>query len=183
MVSRLESGQATVNLQSLQLAPEVSRVLDDLQRSADKKKVQLSLAVDPQLHVLADSDLLEQILLNLLENAIKYGSEGGKVSVHAEPDGHDQIRVSISDDGPGIPPESLERIFERFFRIDKARSRAQGGTGLGLSIVKHIAQTLGGRVWVESKMAEGTTFFFTLKASTDLSPAPNTEAQRLSSVT
>ncbi|MDC0299393.1 ATP-binding protein [Verrucomicrobia bacterium] len=183
MVSRLESGQATVNLQSLQLAPEVSRVLDDLQRSADKKKVQLSLAVDPQLHVLADSDLLEQILLNLLENAIKYGSEGGKVSVHAEPDGHDQIRVSISDDGPGIPPESLERIFERFFRVDKARSRAQGGTGLGLSIVKHIAQTLGGRVWVESKMAEGTTFFFTLKASTDLSPAPNTEAQRLSSVT
>ncbi|MDC0265044.1 ATP-binding protein [Verrucomicrobia bacterium] len=183
MVSRLESGQATVNLQSLQLAPEVSRVLDDLQRSADKKKVQLSLAVDPQLHVLADSDLLEQILLNLLENAIKYGSEGGKVSVYAEPDGHDQIRVSISDDGPGIPPESLERIFERFFRVDKARSRAQGGTGLGLSIVKHIAQTLGGRVWVESKMAEGTTFFFTLKASTDLSPAPNTEAQRLSSVT
>ncbi len=154
-------------------------MLDDLQRSADKKKVQLSLAVDPQLHVLADSDLLEQILLNLLENAIKYGSEAGKVSVHAEPDGHDQIRVSISDDGPGIPPESLERIFERFFRVDKARSRAQGGTGLGLSIVKHIAQTLGGRVWVESKMAEGTTFFFTLKASTDLSPAPNTEAAAL----
>ena len=183
MVSRLESGQATVNLQALQLAPEVSRVLDDLQRSADKKKVQLSLAVDPQLHVLADSDLLEQILLNLLENAIKYGSEAGKVSVHAEPDGHDQIRVSITDDGPGILPESLERIFERFFRVDKARSRAQGGTGLGLSIVKHIVQTLGGRVWVESKMGEGTTFYFTLKASTDLSAASNTEVKRLSSVT
>jgi two-component system phosphate regulon sensor histidine kinase PhoR len=139
--------------------------MDDLQRSADKKKTQLSLNIDSQLHVLADSDLLEQILLNLLENAIKYGKEGGNVSVHAEQDGHDQIRVSVSDDGPGIPPESLERIFERFFRIDKARSRAQGGTGLGLSIVKHISQALGGRVWVESKMGEGTTFFFTLKAS------------------
>lgn len=183
MVSRLESGQATVNLQALQLAPEVSRVLDDLQRSADKKKVQLSLEVDPQLHVLADSDLLEQILLNLLENAIKYGSEAGKVLVHAEADNHDQIRVSITDDGPGIPPESLERIFERFFRVDKARSRAQGGTGLGLSIVKHIVQTLGGRVWVESKMGEGTTFYFTLKTSTDLSAASNNEVKRLSSVT
>ena len=176
MVSRLESGQATVNLQSLHLAAEVLRVLDDLKRSAEKKKVQLSLAVDPQLHVLADSDLLEQILLNLLENAIKYGSMGGKVSVHAEPYDHDQIRVSISDDGPGIPAESLDRIFERFFRVDKARSRAQGGTGLGLSIVKHIAQTLGGRVWVESRMGEGTTFFFTLKASADLSADSNTQA-------
>lgn len=176
MVSRLESGQATVNLQSLHLAPEVLRVLDDLKRSAEKKKVQLSLAVDPQLHVLADSDLLEQILLNLLENAIKYGSMGGKVSVHAEPYDRDQIRVSISDDGPGIPAESLDRIFERFFRVDKARSRAQGGTGLGLSIVKHIAQTLGGRVWVESRMGEGTTFFFTLKASADLSADSNTQA-------
>ena len=176
MVSRLESGQATVNLQSLHLATEVLRVLDDLKRSAEKKKVQLSLAVDPQLHVLADSDLLEQILLNLLENAIKYGSMGGKVSVHAEPYDRDQIRVSISDDGPGIPAESLDRIFERFFRVDKARSRAQGGTGLGLSIVKHIAQTLGGRVWVESRMGEGTTFFFTLKASADLSADSNTQA-------
>ena len=182
MVSRLESGQATVNLQSLQLAPEVSRVMDDLQRSADKKKTQLSLTIDSQLYVLADSDLLEQILLNLLENAIKYGKEGGKVSVHARQNGHEQIRVSVSDDGPGIPPESLERIFERFFRIDKARSRAQGGTGLGLSIVKHISQALGGRVWVESKMGEGTTFFFTLKASPDPSVGSNIENQSLRSV-
>jgi two-component system phosphate regulon sensor histidine kinase PhoR len=182
MVSRLESGQATVNLQSLQLAPEVSRVMDDLQRSADKKKTQLSLSIDSQLHVLADSDLLEQILLNLLENAIKYGQEGGNVSVHADQDGHEQIRVSVADDGPGIPPESLERIFERFFRIDKARSRAQGGTGLGLSIVKHISQALGGRVWVESKMGEGTTFFFTLKTSPDPSEGSNTESQRLRTV-
>ena len=182
MVSRLESGQATVNLQSLQLVHEVSRIVDDLQRNADKKNTQLTYSVEGQLHVLGDSDLLEQILLNLLENAVKYGKEGGKVSVDATHDGHEQICVSVSDDGPGIPPESLDRIFERFFRIDKARSRAQGGTGLGLSIVKHIAQTLGGRVWVESTMGEGTTFFFTLKSSPEHSIAPNTPAQRLGSV-
>lgn len=182
MVSRLESGQATVNLQSLKLASEVSRVLDDLQRSADKKSTQLSLSIDAQIHVLADSDLLEQILLNLLENAIKYGQDGGKVSVRAKQEGREQICVSVSDNGPGIPPESLERIFERFFRIDKARSRAQGGTGLGLSIVKHIAQALGGRVWVESVMGEGTTFYFTLKVSPDSSVDSKAGVQQLKSV-
>ena len=182
MVSRLESGQATVNLQSLQLTREVARVVEDLQRNADKKHIQLTCSIEDQLYVLADSDLLEQILLNLLENAVKYGKEGGKVSVHAAHDGHEQIRISVSDDGPGIPPESLDRIFERFFRIDKARSRAQGGTGLGLSIVKHIAQTLGGRVWVESRMGEGTTFFFTLKSSPLHSVTPAISAQRLGSV-
>ena len=182
MVSRLESGQATVNLQSLRLAPEVSRVVEDLQRSAAKKNTRLSFSVDPNLQVMADADLLEQIFLNLLENAVKYGKDGGHVSVHARHDGHEQVCISVSDDGPGIPPESLERIFERFFRIDKARSRAQGGTGLGLSIVKHIAQTLGGRVWVESKIGEGTTFFFTLKASAQNAVEPKHVVQRLGSV-
>ena len=80
--------------------------------------------------------------------------------------------MSVKDDGPGIPPEALDRIFERFFRVDKARSRAQGGTGLGLSIVKHIAQTLGGRVWVESQLGKGTTFFFTLILSEESHSQP-----------
>lgn len=180
-VSRLESGQATVNLQSLKLAPEISRVIEDLQVSAGNKNTQLSYSVDDQLCVLADSDLLEQILVNLLENAVKYGKDGGKVSVLASRNGRDQILISVTDDGPGIPPESQDRIFERFFRLDKARSRAQGGTGLGLSIVKHITQTLGGRVWVESKMGKGTTFLFTLKSPREFSATPQNSAQRLGS--
>ena len=95
--------------------------------------------------------------------------------------GADQICVSISDDGPGIPPEATDRIFERFFRVDKARSRAQGGTGLGLSIVKHIAQTLGGRVWVESEVGRGSTFFFTLNSSVTKDQSPQPSSDELSS--
>lgn len=164
-ISKLESGQATVNLRQLRLCLEISRVVGDLQRSAEKKDIELSYAVAKDLFVKADADLLEQILLNLIDNAVKYGKPGGKVEVRALRNGAEQVCVSITDDGPGIPPEATDRIFERFFRVDKARSRAQGGTGLGLSIVKHIAQTLGGRVWVESELGRGSTFFFTLKSS------------------
>lgn len=164
-ISKLESGQATVNLRELRLCLEISRVVGDLQRSAEKKNIELNDSVPKDLFVKADADLLEQILLNLIDNAVKYGKPGGKVEVRATRCGTDQICVSISDDGPGIPSEATDRIFERFFRLDKARSRAQGGTGLGLSIVKHIAQTLGGRVWVESELGQGSTFFFTLKSS------------------
>jgi signal transduction histidine kinase len=102
------------------------------------------------------------VLGNLLENAVKYGRENGIVTVggRATPDG--LLELFVQDDGPGIPAEALERVFERFYRVDKARSREQGGTGLGLSIVKHIIQGHGGRVWVESQPGKGAKFFFTL---------------------
>ena len=180
-ISKLESGQATINLRELRLCLEISRVVGDLQRSAEKKNIDLTYSVAKDLFVKADADLLEQILLNLIENAVKYGKTGGKVEVRAMRNGGDQICVSISDDGPGIPPEATDRIFERFFRVDKARSRAQGGTGLGLSIVKHIAQTLGGRVWVESEVGRGSTFFFTLNSSTAKSQSSQPSADELSS--
>jgi len=180
-ISRLESGQATVNLTSLQLSHEVARVVSDLERSTKKKNIQLTNSIPEDLQVQADADLLEQILLNLIDNAVKYGKAGGKVEVQAVQEGEDRVCVSVTDDGPGIPTESTDRIFERFFRIDKARSRAQGGTGLGLSIVKHIAQTLGGRVWVESELGRGSTFFFTLKSASN-PDAPNpTRPNRYSS--
>jgi two-component system phosphate regulon sensor histidine kinase PhoR len=177
-ISKLESGQATVNLRELRLCLEISRVVGDLQRSAEKRNIEVSYSVPKDMFVKADADLLEQILLNLIDNAVKYGKSGGKVEVRAMRNGTDQVCVSISDDGPGIPSEATDRIFERFFRVDKARSRSQGGTGLGLSIVKHIAQTLGGRVWVESELGKGSTFFFTLKASAakDNSSHPPTDA-------
>jgi len=180
-ISKLESGQATINLRELRLCLEISRVVGDLQRSAEKKNIDLTYSVAKDLFVKADADLLEQILLNLIDNAVKYGKTGGKVEVRALRNGADQICVSISDDGPGIPPEATDRIFERFFRVDKARSRAQGGTGLGLSIVKHIAQTLGGRVWVESEVGRGSTFFFTLNSSTAKGQSSQASADELSS--
>src|SRR5262249_29839730 len=98
------------------------------------------------------------------------GRKEGNITVRARSMNSGQIEMSVEDDGPGIPPESLERIFERFYRVDKARSREQGGTGLGLSIVKHIVQSHGGKVWAKSRPGEGAAFYFTLPQD---SPAPD----------
>jgi two-component system phosphate regulon sensor histidine kinase PhoR len=114
------------------------------------------------LTALADAHRLEQVLANLVDNAIKYGRAQGSVTVGGRKTEAGKIEAFVKDDGPGIPPEALDRIFERFYRVDKARSREQGGTGLGLSIVKHIVQNLGGEVWAKSEPGKGATFFFTL---------------------
>jgi two-component system phosphate regulon sensor histidine kinase PhoR len=108
---------------------------------------------------------LEQVLSNLVDNAIKYGRAQGRVTVGAQSVEEGQVEVFVQDDGPGIPAESLERVFERFYRVDKARSREQGGTGLGLSIVKHIVQSHGGRVWAKSELGKGATFYLRLPMS------------------
>jgi len=98
-----------------------------------------------------------------VDNAIKYGRTQGTVTVGGRADDEEgRLEIFVQDDGPGIPPESLDRVFERFYRVDKARSRDQGGTGLGLSIVKHIVHNHGGKVWVKSELGKGATFFFTL---------------------
>ena len=116
----------------------------------------------PDLAVRADVDRLEQVLGNLVDNAIKYGRANGTVTVGARAVDGGQVEVFVQDEGPGIPPEALERVFERFYRVDKARSREQGGTGLGLAIVKHIVQSHGGRVWATSEPGHGATFSFVL---------------------
>jgi len=105
---------------------------------------------------------LQQVLFNLVENAIKYGRTEGSVVIGGEAKAEGKIELWVRDDGPGIPPEAKERVFERFYRVDRARSRETGGTGLGLSIVKHIVQAHGGEVWVKSELGQGTTFYFTL---------------------
>ena len=110
---------------------------------------------------LADPQALEQILTNLLDNAVKYTDAGGRIGVYVGGDDR-WVRVSVSDTGAGIPEEDLGRIFERFYRVDKARSRALGGTGLGLSIVKHLVQSMGGEIAVESEPGKGSTFTFSL---------------------
>jgi two-component system phosphate regulon sensor histidine kinase PhoR len=106
----------------------------------------------------------DALIDKLVDNAIKYGRTGGRVIVQGEHLADGCARISVQDDGPGIPPEARERVFERFYRLDKARSREQGGTGLGLAIVKHTVQRHGGEVGLQSEVGQGSTFFFTLPA-------------------
>jgi len=161
-LSHLESGSLAMNMQPTRLKDAVARVCDDLSQRAAEKEIDLINAVGDDLVVQADSDRLEQVLFNLLDNGIKYGSEAGDVRVTAESGPNGRVEVCVEDDGAGIPDEAKERLFERFFRVDKARSRDQGGTGLGLAIVKHIVQSHGGELWVESQLGHGTSFYFSL---------------------
>jgi two-component system phosphate regulon sensor histidine kinase PhoR len=161
-ISRLESGKVLFNLQPTSLADVANRVVEDLRDRAAEKRVRLVNQIPAGLTAWADGDRLQQVFFNLVDNAIKYGRPEGSVILDATMADQNQVKVAVKDDGPGIPPESRERIFERFYRVDKARSREQGGTGLGLSIVKHIVQCHGGRVWVESDLSKGSAFYFLL---------------------
>lgn len=160
-ISELESGRVKLNLKPVRLKTLGAKITSDFMARAAAKGVQLIEEL-PDLEVMADADRVEQVLSNLLDNAIKYGRTQGVVSIGARTDDSRQVEISVRDDGPGIPPEAIERVFERFYRVDKARSREQGGTGLGLSIVKHIVQSHGGRVWAASEPGKSTTFYFTL---------------------
>ena len=164
-ISRLESGQIVMNLQKVELRPVANDVVNDLKSRADDKKVVLENQVPAEIRVRADADRIQQVLFNLVDNAIKYGGSEGHVWIGALAVDDQMIEVSVRDNGPGIPPDAIERVFERFYRADKARSREQGGTGLGLSIVKHIVQSHGGEVWAKSAMGQGTTFLFTLPSA------------------
>ncbi len=164
-ISELESGRVNLNLHAVPLREVTEKVLSDFQARAAARKVRLLDEV-PDLAVRVDTNRLEQVLGNLLDNALKYGGGEGTVRVGAKPVGTDQVEVVVQDDGPGIPADSLERVFERFYRVEKARSRELGGTGLGLSIVKHIVQSHGGKAWVQSDLGKGASFFFTIPRDT-----------------
>jgi two-component system phosphate regulon sensor histidine kinase PhoR len=161
-ISRLESGHAALNPQAVDLHDLAQRVLDDLGAHAAALKTVLENKIPPQTVVWADADRVQQVLFNLIENAIKYGRKGGRVTVGAGGSQTGKLEICVADDGPGIPPEAMDRIFERFYRVDRARSRDSGGTGLGLAIVKHIVQAHGGEAWAKSEVNKGATFFFTL---------------------
>ncbi len=161
-ISRLESGQIVLSVQPTELTPLVDHVLEDLSARATEKGITLRNTIPQETKVRADGDRLEQVLFNLIDNAIKYGKQDGVVEVSGRVNDDNLMEVSVHDDGPGIPEDARERVFERFYRVDRARSRDAGGTGLGLSIVKHIVQSHGGEVWIESEPGKGSTFFFTL---------------------
>ncbi|MZP28989.1 phosphate regulon sensor histidine kinase PhoR [Heliobacterium undosum] len=157
-LSRIESQLGRVVEGQSYLEPEIQRVRNLLEPIAADKRITLQVNVDTNLPLLPlSSDNLKQVLVNLTENAIKYTPEGGRVNVRATREG-DGVTLEVQDTGIGIPEESLPRIFERFYRVDKARSRELGGTGLGLAIVKHIIERSGGRVTVRSKVGAGSTF-------------------------
>jgi two-component system phosphate regulon sensor histidine kinase PhoR len=171
VISRLESGHAALNLAKVNLRELSLRVLEDLTARASSRQITLENKIPAQAVVWADADRLQQVFFNLADNAIKYGKSGGCVTLGAIETG-DKLDVSVSDDGPGIPPDSLGRVFERFYRVDRARSRENGGTGLGLAIVKHIIQAHGGEAWVKSEVNKGAAFHFTLPKKPTSSPAP-----------
>jgi two-component system phosphate regulon sensor histidine kinase PhoR len=151
-----------MNFQTLDLRGQAQAVLDDLASRAAERQVHLLNEVPADLGVRADGDRLQQVLFNLVDNAIKYGRAAGCVRVGARRKDAERVEGWVADDGPGIPAEAGERVFERFYRLDRARSRDAGGTGLGLSIVKHIVQAHGGEVRLESEPGRGATFYFTL---------------------
>jgi two-component system phosphate regulon sensor histidine kinase PhoR len=165
LLARLDSGRVELRLELLSLGTAVQEVVDDLGPKAATRGVALAHEVPAGLIVRADAERLRQVLANLIDNAIKYGAANGRVIARGRALDDGRVEVSVRDDGPGIPPDAVARIFERFYRVDKARSREQGGTGLGLAIVKNVITAHGGEVRVESALGAGTEFFFTLPAA------------------
>jgi two-component system phosphate regulon sensor histidine kinase PhoR len=165
LLARLDSGRVELRLEPLSLGAVVQEVVDDLGPKAAARGVKLAHEVPAGLIAQADAERMRQVLANLVDNAIKYGAVNGRVVARGRALDDGRVEISVRDDGPGIPPEAVARIFERFYRVDKARSREQGGTGLGLAIVKNVVQAHGGDVRVESTLGAGTEFFFTLPAA------------------
>ena len=145
-------------------------VIGGMELQLRAKSLGMKLVEGDSPPVWADRRAVEQILTNLLDNAAKYSHPGGHIEVQIEPE-RDHVRIEVRDDGIGIPKEDLPRIFERFYRVEKARSRDLGGTGLGLAIVKHLVQSMGGEIYVESELGLGSSFSILLPRA-DRLPAP-----------
>jgi two-component system phosphate regulon sensor histidine kinase PhoR len=165
-LSRLESPQALRRQIRFDLGAVVHRVVDLQSPTARKKSQSLRLEAGLLPPILGDPEYLERAVSNLVDNAVKYTPEGGTIRVLTRADnGH--VVVEVTDNGIGIPEADLSRVFERFYRVDKSRSRDMGGTGLGLAIVKHVVQSHGGTIEASSRLGKGTTFRMTLPALQD----------------
>jgi two-component system phosphate regulon sensor histidine kinase PhoR len=162
VLSRLESINPGLRRESVSLDALVHGVIEDYRARPASAEHHLVVDVDPAIDaVLIDPLKITQVLENLIDNALKYSAKGSRIEVTAKLRVN-EVEVCVRDNGAGIPSEDLPHIFERFYRVDKGRSRDKGGTGLGLSIVKHIVQLHGGKVRAESTLGQGTSFFFTL---------------------
>lgn len=161
-ISEIESGRRELHLTKVRVSEMIASLWPDHEERALAKGMHLVNQIPPGLTVLADSASLKQILNNLLDNAIKYTNTAGVVTLKSETAGS-TCRLMVQDTGIGIPDADLPHVFERFYRVDKARSRELGGTGLGLAITKHLVQAQGGNVAVKSTVGQGSEFSFTLQ--------------------
>jgi signal transduction histidine kinase len=167
-LSRLESGDLPLLREEVALRPLVSRVISEIEITRGRRDVELAQDVSDDLPpVFVDAERVYQVLFNLLDNAVRLSPAGGKIRVRASR--HDgAVDVTVEDTGPGIPPEHLPRLFERFYRVDPARSRDEGGTGIGLAIARSVVEAHGGRIWADSQPGKGSTFTFELPVAGEL---------------
>jgi two-component system sensor histidine kinase SenX3 len=180
-LSRIQAAEPVPDPLPVPLDAVVAEALDRCRMKAGARGIELVAATDRGLVVLGDEDLLVTALRNLLENAIDYSPEHTRVLVSTRRSGDDSVEISVADQGIGIPERDRERIFERFYRVDPARSRATGGTGLGLAIVKHVTAAHGGNVTVWSKVGAGSTFTLRLplrSARTSVQTQPASQPPR-----
>lgn len=164
-ISKMEAGELIIECRTFDIAELARDVAESLELQAKERDVQVLVEHgQKQLYVYADKEMVRQVLVNLIFNSIKYGRVGGRTEVNIT-DLRDKYQVEVKDNGIGIEKHHLPRLFERFYRVDKSRSREQGGTGLGLAIVKHVIEAHGEQIGVTSEPGIGTSFFFTLKKS------------------
>jgi two-component system phosphate regulon sensor histidine kinase PhoR len=163
-LARVESGEQQFSIQPV--APEelLQEAMQSFRELARTLNVELQVEDNANAQIAADPEAIHQVFSNLVENALKYGAAGGRVVLGARPVPRG-VEFYVKDFGPGIPSEHLPRLFERFYRVDKARSRESGGTGLGLAIAKHIVLAHHGSIRAESELNHGSTFLFVLPAS------------------
>ena len=165
LITQFESGIKTVDKTDFNIYELIENVYDLMEFESEKNKTKLLVNNENNTPIIvnADKERILQVVTNLVVNSIKYGKEGGYTKVKVEEYDKDRIIVRVKDNGEGIEDEHLPRLFERFYRIDKNRSRKKGGSGLGLSIVKHIIEAHQEQIFVESKIGQGTEFSFTLQ--------------------
>lgn len=162
-ISRLETGEFKLNPEPFNLRQVAREVTESLELTAAGKNITLRLDIAENLpSIVGDRERIRQVLVNLVENAIKYNDLGGWVAVSLTLDSPSEVRIAVSDNGIGIAPQDIPRLTERFYRVDKSRSRDQGGTGLGLAIVKHILSAHNRSLLIESRLGQGSTFAFTM---------------------
>lgn len=169
-IAKLENDMNRLNMTKFDVVALAKEIVEQLEMEAAKRDIKLSVkgadSLPSMFWVTADKHFIGQVLVNLIINSINYGKEGGSTRIKFR-DMMDKVLIEVEDTGVGISKEDMPRIFERFYRVDKGRSREQGGTGLGLAIVKHIVEAHGERITVRSEMGVGTTFAFPLKKEVD----------------